>query len=198
MILLKEIKSSYEIAMEKANEITEEVSPEEDTMEIREEIKPVLSRFYKNKIDADQLWEEFNGKNDKFLREAQKMILESLGLRTITEEYEKRKNGLLALESLKENSQSAPLERALKRIKKIQQKHQNDREQLEKQLENHLENNSQMQMKPIQTEDGRTVMKLEAGLDKETQERFNKAISETEAKYSKQFSWFIEDIKQKL
>ena len=197
MITLEKIKSAYEIAMEKAQKITENTS-EGDYLEVREEIKPVLAKFYREDIDAEGLWQELKGKDEVYIRESQIMITDSLGLRTAEAEFKKRKEGILALESLKKNPRSSAIEQFLTKVRKLQKKHSLERERIEQQLEREMENNSQMQMKPVQTEDGRTVMKLEAGIDKETRDRFNKAISEMEARSSKQFGWLLENIKQNV
>lgn len=197
MILLDRIKSAYEIAMEKAEEISEDVSVDEDLLSIREEIKPILSKFYNGELDADQLWQEFEDKEEIFLREAQSMILDSLGLRTTEDNFADRKNAILALESLKKEGQTSQIERALNKINKLQKRYSSDRDRIEQQLEQEM-NNSEMQMKQVQTDDGRTVMKMEPGMDRETQQKFKKAISQTESQYSEQFSHLIEDIKNQL
>ncbi|MFW6278820.1 MAG: hypothetical protein ACOC2G_01390 [Bacillota bacterium] len=191
------IKSAYEIAMEKAEEISEDVSVDEDLLSIREEIKPILSKFYNGELDADQLWQEFENKEEIFLREAQSMILDSLGLRTTEDNFADRKNAILALESLKKEGQTSQIERALNKINKLQKRYSSDRDRIEQQLEQEM-NNSEMQMKQVQTDDGRTVMKMEPGMDRETQQKFKKAISQTESQYSEQFSHLIEDIKNQL
>ena len=50
------IKSAHEIAMEKAEEISENTSPEEEArLEIRDELKPILSKFYNGDIDEEKL-----------------------------------------------------------------------------------------------------------------------------------------------
>lgn len=194
----KKIKSAYEIAMRKAEEISEKTSSEEGSrLEIREELKPILADFYQDELNAEGLWRELENKDQEYLEEAQLLIIDSFGLRTSEEEFRKRKEALLGIESLKEKSLSSRIEQTLNKINSLQQKHQQQRENLENQLQQQAEN-SQMQMKPVKTEDGRTVMKLESGVDKETRQRYNKAVSELEEKSSKRFSWLIEDLKEKI
>ena len=194
---MDKIKSAYEIAMEKADKISEKASPEEETrLEIREEVKPLLTKFYQDDLDAEGLWEELEDKNEQFLVEAQSLILDSFGLRTTDEEYNKRKGAILGIESLKNKSNSSGIEQTLNRIKKLQSQHQQQRERLENQLKQQTEN-SQMQMKPVQTKDGRTVMKMDSGVDQETKQKFNQAISELENKSSNKFNMLIQELKEK-
>ena len=192
------IKSAYEIAMEKADEISEKASPEEEArLEIRDEVKPLLAQFYQDDLDSEGLWEELEDKDQKYLVEAQSLILDSFGLRTTEEEFKKRKEALLGIESLKAKSNSSGIEQTLNRIQQLQSQHQQQRERLEDQLQQQTEN-SQMQMKPVQTKDGRTVMKMESGVDQETKQKFNQAISELEGKSSNKFNMLIQELKQKI
>ncbi len=197
MITVDKMKSAYEIAMEKAEEISKDVEGAQDRLSMRDEIKPILSQYYRDDIDADGLWQEFKERDQKLLKEAQKMILEALGLRTNERDLEKKKEAVLALESLKNNGKSTQIERSFQKIQKLQERHTKDREKIQEQLEREL-NNSEMQMKQVETEDGQQVMKMEPGLDRETQQKFQKAISQTEAQYSEQFDQFIEELKNQL
>lgn len=195
---MDKIKSAYEIAMEKADEISKKASPEEERrLEIREEVKPVLTDFYQNEIDVEGLWRELENKDQKYLEEAQLLILDSFGLRTTEEEFKKRKEALLGIESLKERSRSSAIEQTLNSLRQLQDQHQQQRENLENQLQQQAQN-SDMQMKPVQTEDGRTVMKLQSGVDQETRQKYNKAISELEGQSSERFNIFIEELKDKI
>jgi len=197
VITVDKMKSAYEIAMEKAEEISKDVEGAQDRLSMRDEIKPILSQYYRDDIDADGLWQEFKERDQKLLKEAQKMILEALGLRTNERDLEKKKEAVLALESLKNNGKSTQIERSFQKIQKLQERHTKDREKIQEQLEREL-NNSEMQMKQVETEDGQQVMKMEPGLDRETQQKFQKAISQTEAQYSEQFDQFIEELKNQL
>ncbi|MFW6006346.1 MAG: hypothetical protein ACOCQ5_00040 [Halanaerobiales bacterium] len=190
------IKSSYEIAMQKAKEISKNTSSEEESrLEIRDELKSILADFYQEELDAEGLWVELEDKDEDYLIEAQLLIIESFGLRTTEKDFNKRKEALLGIESLKNKSHSSRIEQTLNKINQLQQQHQQQRENLENQLQQEAEN-SQMQMKPVQTEDGRTVMKLEQGVDQETKQRYNKAISELENKSSQRFSLLIEELEE--
>ena len=188
------IKSAYEIAMEKAEEISKETSIDEDRLERREELKPLLAQFYNEEIDVDQLWKKLQDRDKSLLVEAQVMVLESLGLRTSEEEFKKRKKVILGIEQLKGDGQTSRIENSLTKLRQLQQRYSNDRNRIEEQLEREM-NNSEMQLKQVQTDDGRTVMKMEPGVDRETQQKYKKAISQTEAQYSERFNMLIQDIK---
>ncbi len=191
---MEEIKSAYEIAMERAEEITKEADGKQSKIS---KLKPLLARFFKGKVDADSLWGELKEEEDPDLPgEAQEMLIESLGLRTIPENFKRRREAILGLESLKSEQNSSMIEQLLQKAKQLQQNYESEREQLEERIKSELERNSQMQMKPVQTEDGQTVMQLESGVDNQTQKRFNKMLSDFEENYSRNFSALINKMKE--
>jgi len=193
------IKSSYEIAMEKADKISKNTSEDEKIkFEIRNELKPLFAKYYKDKITVEELWEELENKDKEYLIEAQLMIIETLGLRSSQEEYRNRKKAILAIESLKSSQNTSGIEQTLGNIRQLQKQYKNERERLENQLQKEAEKNTEMQMKPVQTEDGRTVMKLDSGLDEETKKKYNQAISNLEGQSDKRFKNLMDGLKEKI
>jgi len=193
------IKSSYEIAMEKADQISKNTSEEDKIkFELRNELKPLFAKYYKDKISVEELWEELEDEDEDYLIEAQLMIIESLGLRSSQDEYRNRKKAILAIESLKNSQNTSGIEQTLGNVRQLQQQYNNERERLENQLQKEAEKNTEMQMKPVQTEDGRTVMKLDAGLDQETKKKYNQAISNLESQSDQRFNNLIEELKEKV
>ena len=189
-----EIKSAYEIAMEKVNEMDEEEITGNSNLEKREKIKPLLARFYRGEIDSDELWSELKGEEEDFLEEAQVLIADSLGLRTSSEEFKKRKKGILAIENLKKRQNSSMLEQILNQIKSLQDKYGRQREQVEEQIKQQ-QNNSEMKMKPVRTQDGRTVMKMEKGMDENKKRQFNESLTRLEKRSAELMDGLIAELK---
>ena len=188
---MERIKSSYEIAMERAEEMLKDDNEREDNsrkLEIREELKAVMSKYFKGELDADGLWQELNDKDDVYLAQAQEMIIESFGLRTSEDDFAKRKEGILAIENLKNSDNSSIIEQVLNKLNELQQRHQSKREQMEEQFKERMEQQAEMQMKPVQTDDGRTVMKLDSGVDRESQKRMKQQLSQLEEQSEQMFN----------
>ncbi|MFW6238570.1 MAG: hypothetical protein ACOCZM_02300 [Bacillota bacterium] len=189
-----EIKSAYEIALEKVNEMEEEKFSESNSLEARDNLKPLLARFYKEKIDSDELWQELKEEEPEVLREAQMLIAESLGLRTSEREFKKRKKGILAIENLKDRQNSSMLEQILNKIRSLQEKYERDRSQMEEGIKKQRQN-SQMKMKPVQTRDGRTVMKMETDMDEKKKKQFNESLSRLEQQSSQMMDSLLAELK---
>ncbi len=190
------IKSAYEIAMEKADQLDEK--GEEAGLEKRERLKPLMARFFKEKINAEKLWQELKGEERGLLREAQVLVLESLGLRTSSEGFEKRKQAVLAIESLKEIQKSSLIEQALEQLNMLKQQYSEDREQFEEQVKDIRERNSDVKMKPVKTKDGRTVMQLQSDIDEDTMRQFSQKLTQLEKMYTDKFNQAIEALKAEL
>lgn len=194
----KKMKSAYEIAMERVSEIDDEFSEEEELLFKREELKPLLAKFYKGRLDADNLWQKLKEKDDPQLyREAQCMLVDSIGLKSTSEQLKKRKEGILAVENLKGGDKTSFLEQALSQIRNLQQKYKSEREGLEERIKHAMEN-AEMGMKPVQTQDGQTVMKLEPSLDEETREQFKKARNQLETQSKEMLNRLLAEIKENL
>lgn len=198
---MDKIKSSYEIAMERAKKLSEEdeMSEEESRdIEMKEELKPLMSKYFKEEIDAEELWEELKDKGDDYLAKAQELIIESLGLRSSDEIFEKRKEGILAIENLKNDPNSSIIEQILSKLNQVENQYQQKREQMEEQFKERMEQQAEMQMKPVQTEDGKTVMKLDSGVDRETQQQMKQQIAQLEEQSEQMFTSLVEDLKNNL
>ncbi|HKL75926.1 MAG TPA: hypothetical protein VJ881_07655 [Halanaerobiales bacterium] len=198
---MDKIKSSYEIAMERAKKLSEEDEMSEEkskNIEIREELKPLMSKYFREKIDAEELWEKLKDKSDDYLAKAQELIIESLGLRTSDEIFSKRKEGILAIENLKNSPSSSIIEQILSKLNQVENQYQQKREQMEEQFKERMEQQAEMQMKPVQTEDGQTVMKLDSGVDRETQQQMKQQLAQLEEQSEQMFNSLVEDLKNNL
>lgn len=195
---MKKMKTAYEIAMEKAAKLDDGLTPEEEKMIIQDELKPIMAEFYKEKIDAEELWQKLKGKDDEtYYSQAQSLMLDSIGLRTTEQQLKRRKEGILAVESLKAEQNHSFIEQYLNQISELQQKYKTERERIRSMMEEAVEN-AEMQMKPVQTEDGRTVMKMEPSLNEEQQQRFKNALSELEANSSEMLTRLLDEMKNNL
>lgn len=195
---MKKMKTAYEIAMEKAAKLDDGLTPEEEKMIIQDELKPIMAEYYKEKIDAEELWQKLKGKDDEtYYSQAQSLMLDSIGLRTTEQQLKRRKEGILAVESLKAEQNHSFIEQYLNQISELQQKYKTERERIRSMMEEAVEN-AEMQMKPVQTEDGRTVMKMEPSLNEEQQQRFKNALSELEANSSEMLTRLLDEMKNNL
>ncbi|SDL08542.1 hypothetical protein [Halarsenatibacter silvermanii] len=180
------IKSAYEKAMERAEDMIEDTEGSIN-YERREEIKPKLSRYFQGGIDSDELWQEFSGAEEDELKMAQEMIIESLGLNSSEEEIEKRRQAVLALEDLKDSSQVRTAERALDQASKVVQQYNSEQERLRSKLKDMMRQQMQDQQQRGQLNGDAVTMQAVQNMDEETRRRIARTREQMENKFQEQW-----------
>lgn len=195
---MKKLKSTYEIAMERAKSLDGELTSEEKAFLLQEKVKPLLANFYKAKIGPDQLWQELKAENDPELYiQVQLLLLESIGLQTISEEIKRRKEGMLAVENLKGGKRTSIIEQVVEQVMVLQERYRSRRKEYKELYEEALEN-AKMNMKPVKTKDGRIVMQLQKSLDQDTEERLENSLKELENQSKQHLNNLLDDLKKTL
>lgn len=192
------VKSAFEKAMEKAAEIGEFTQEEKEVLKDRESLKDVLAEYYKGRINLDGLWVKLKEFKPLFLNEAQLNMLSSIRLGNIPAEFRLRKDGILAVEALKEKKNISTLENLLNSIERLQKEYEDSKEQAVEQLREAIENNPQMRVKPVKTPDGRTVLQQTVSVDEAVQGRVKEFMDEHEKRYEATFSRLSEELKKEL
>ena len=176
--------------MERAEKI--DVDADTEKLDLRSEIRPILSKFFQDKIDADGLWEEFKDSEEERLSEAQRMIVSSLGLNSNQPEIKLRKEGLMAIEDLKEESKPSELDQLMAKVGQTVQQYNQEQEQLQKKLENMLR-----QAASASGQQPEDMMELLGNLDENTQRQLQQARQEIEERFKEEWE-SLEDKLNKL
>ena len=192
---MEKVKSAFEKAMERAAAMGEMTAEEKEQLKEQEKIKTILSEYYKDDLDRDGLWKKMKGSKPESLRETQMSLINSLGLNMIPEEFLKRKDGILAIESLKEQQRVSVMEQVLDSIAGIQKEYQEGKEQASEQLREAIESNPQLRMKPVKTPDGRMTFQAAVSVDEAVQARLSEFLAEHEERYEFSFTKLIEKLK---
>lgn len=195
---MKRLKTAYEIALERANSLDSEQSAEEKVLFQREKLRPLLADFYRAKIGPEQLWEELQKKDEPELYEqAQLLLLESIGLQTSADELQRRKEAILAVESLRGGANSSLIERIIEEIVEVQENYRQRLDEYRNFYEKALKN-ARMSLKPVRTSDGRVVMQVQRNLDGPTEEKLEKALQELEQQSSQVINRLLAELKENL
>lgn len=184
------MKSAYEIAMERADELYEE-DDGTNSLEIRENLKKVMGPFFKGEMDAEDLWQELKEEQEVVLSEAQLMLVESIGLRNSSDQIKRRQEAVIALESLRESENSSYFEKSFTQAQSLQQQYETQKQQLDEQVKKHLEN-AQGQQNPLAAQAGGNG---ENGMNNQMKQQIAKKISEFQKSYNQRFDKLIEEMK---
>lgn len=191
------LKSAYEKAMERAEKIYED-NDGDNSLEIREELKEVMGPFFKAKMDAEELWDELKNADQNILAEAQLMLVESIGLRNSTDQIKRRKEAVVALESLRKSENSSYFEKAFTQAQSLQQQYETQKKQLDEQVQQAV-NGAQGQQNPLaaQAQAG-SANEQNNGMSSQMQQQLAEKLSEFQKSYNQRFDKLIEEIKAKI
>ena len=188
------IKSALEIAMEKSKKIDKLSSREMSEIKQQKKIDEVLAKYYKDQIEADELWDHLKGISNKLLINAQLNFIQSLTFQSNEYEIEKRKKGILAVENLKEENQSSDIELYFEQLSHILAEFKRNKEQLMQSLQEELEKDPQRRLQTLK-QGNQIVLKqlsLEEALEQDQQLKEN--LKQLELQFNKKY----DIVKEKL
>lgn len=195
---MAQVKSAFEKAMEKMEQIANLTAEEKEQMRSREKLRDLLASFYKGELDRDKLWQHTKGFAPSLLKEAQESMLDTLGLASSAEELRQRRDGVLAIETLKAKQNTSAIEHAFNSLGKLQKEYEDGRKKVLEELRAAIEANPQMRLRPVRTADGRTVMQAAMSVDEAMQGRLADLLSEHEKRFDDAFRRTIEKVKKEL
>jgi hypothetical protein len=191
------MKSAYEIAMERADEVYGENDKDLNSLEIREDLKEIMAPFFKEEMDAEGLWHELETKEDEYLEEAQLMLIESIGLRNSSEQIKRRKEAVVAVESLKESGNTSFFEKQFTQAQSLQQQYQTQKKQLDEQVKQHLEQAQQGQSQnPLAA--AQNGSEGQNGMNAQMRQQLAQKVSEFQEGFNKRFNKLIEKMKAEV
>ena len=157
---MTKIKSALEIAMEKVNEINKLTIEEKDKIKDVEKIKSSLAKYYKGRLTSEGLYSKLKGVNPSSLKEAQLILINSVSLKLSEDEFELRKKGILAIESLKEEKNISIFESNLNEINQLQKKYLKIKDTIANKLKIEIEKNPKSRVKTVKQGDNIIVIQL--------------------------------------
>jgi hypothetical protein len=151
-----------------------------------------LSQFYKGELSAEGLWKELKDYKDKgkgyLLKEAQVKLIDSLSLGSAEAEFQKRRDGLLAIESLKEHQNTAMLEQSLNSINGLQTKYRDEMEKTYSSLKSQVERNPQLRMHQVKQGQTTVVVQLTVDEAAKISPEWKRFVASHEKRYGQEFA----------
>jgi len=192
------VKNALEIALERAEQLGALSDEEKGNIREKDAVKAILGEFFQGRIDSDGLWQRMKDVKRPLLRTAQMQLIDSLGLGNAQIELQRKKEGILAVETLKEKPNTALIEPGLNAIESLVKKYDQMKRNLLDDLKKQIEANPQWRMQPVKTQDGKTVMKVTASVDEAAQARFAEVLSEHDEQFRNEFFSLIEELKETI
>ena len=177
-----------------------EITPEEKArIKDLDQLTSLLSGFYKGEITSEALWKGLKDYKDKgksyLLKEAQVKLIDSLSMASDEIERQKRGRGILAIETLKDDQNTATIEQGLDMIEGLLIRQKEEMEQAYNSLKAQVESNPQLRLQ--QVKQGQ-VMQLTVDEAIKTSPEWNNFVANHEKRYSQEFGEVIQKLKSEV
>jgi len=187
------------IARERLARISELTPEEKQKMLDSEKVNSLLSEFYQGQIDPESLWKRLREEGKpSLLREAQVRLVDSLGFGSTPAELQRKREGILAIETLKKEQNTSVIELNLKRMEELQKKYRTEIEQAYDGIRAEVERNPRLRVKQVQQGQNTAVIQLTVDEAIRQLPQWREFLSSQEKRYSQEFARVMEKSKREL
>jgi len=187
------------IARERLARIGELSQEEKEKMADSDRVNSLLSEFYQGQIDPESLWKRLKKEGrPSLLREAQVRLIDSLSFGSTPAELQRRREGILAIETLKEEQNTSIVELNLNLMEDLQKRYGAEVEQAYNSIRAEVERNPQLRVKQIQQ--GQSTMVVQLSVDEAIKQlpQWKDFLSNQERRYSQEFAEVMDKLKREL
>jgi hypothetical protein len=175
------------------------MTPEEkERMKESEKLRAFLAEFHRGELGSDELWQSLKGSRPPLLREAQLKLIDSISLADSPSEFQKRRDGVLAIETLKEEQNTSMAEQALASIGAVQERSKEGIAQAYDRFMAEVERNPQLRTKQIHQGQGTMIVQLTTEEAVQQLPEWRHFVSEHEKEYRQEFAKLIEKLELEL
>lgn len=187
------------IARERLAKIGDLTQEEKEKMVDSERVNSLLSEFYQGQIDPESLWKRLKEEGKpSLLREAQIRLVDSLSFGSTPAELRRKRDGILAIETLKEGQNTSIVELNLNLVEELQKRYKAEIEQAYNGIRTEVEGNPQLRVKQFQQ--GQNAMAVQLSVDEAIKQlpQWQDFLSDQEKRYSQEFAKVMEKLKREL
>jgi hypothetical protein len=187
------------IAREKLAQIGELTSKEKEKMVDSGKVDSLLSEFYQGQIDSESLWKRLKEEGKPpLLREAQMKLIDSISFGRTSAELQRKREGILAIETIKEEQNTSIVELNLNLVEDLQKRYRAEIDQAYNGIRAEVEGNPQLRVKQVQQ--GQSTMLVQLSVDEAIKQlpQWRDFLSDHEKRYSQEFAKVTEKLKREL
>jgi hypothetical protein len=187
------------IVREKLAKVGEATPEEKERIKDSEKLDSLLATFYKGQLSSEELWTRLKEYKDQgketLLREAQLKLIDSVSPGIALAELQRRKEGILAIETLKEVPNTSVLELSLNSIEELQRSYRDEMQQVYNNIKAQVERNPQLRME--QVKQGQTTVIRQLSVDEAVKRnpQWQDFLSQHEKRYGQEFTRLIDRLK---
>jgi arsenate reductase-like glutaredoxin family protein len=184
--------------MERAEQMGQFTQEEKEALRGLEQLQSLLGEFYKGHINKDGLWQNLKDMPHSILLDAQRNMIDSMRIGSSPEELQLRKDGIVAIESLKKKKNTSAIEGMLKSIEMLQRDYRQKKEHAIEELRAAMQENPQLRLRPVKMPDGRTVLQAARSIDEAVQAKLAEFLADHENRYEAMFARAVQRLRDEL
>jgi len=187
------------MARERLARIGELSQEEKERMVDSERVSSLLSEFYQGQISPEGLWKTLKEEGKpSLLREAQVRLVDSLSFGVPPAELQRKREGILAIETLKEQQNTSAIELNLNRLEELQKRYRAEIDQAYNGIRAEVEKDPRLRMKQVQQ--GQNTMVVQLTVDEAIKQlpQWQDFLSSQGKRYSQEFASAKEKLQGEL
>jgi len=184
---------------ERLAQIGDLTSEEKQRMKDLEQVDGLVSDYFKGELSGDDFWQKLNEYKKRgsvdVLAAAQIKLIETLRLGSNGEELAKRREGVLAIESLKDEQNMPLFEQGFDAIVGLQRQYSQEKDQVYNSLKAQVEQDPKLRMQQIQQGGQTMMMQLSVEDAIKMNPQYKNFLTQHEAKYGEAFAQLMNGFK---
>jgi hypothetical protein len=187
------------IARERLARVGELTREEKDRMADSGKVTSLLSEFYQGQINPEGLWKRLKEEGKpSLLKEAQARLVDSLSFGVPPAELQRKREGILAIETLKEGQNTSVIEFNLNRLEDLQKEYGAEIDRAYNGIRAEVEKDPRLRMKQVQQ--GQNTMVAQLTVDEAIKQlpQWQDFLSEQGKRYSQEFASIKENLQREL
>jgi len=177
-------------------------SEERERMKDSEVIDSLLSRFYRDELDSEGLWNRLKELHEvgkgHLLRGVQLRLIESLNLNSGSADVQKRKEGILALEGLKDEQHTSALEGGLNSMVDLQRRYADEMKRVYEELRSQVERDPRLRVEQVRQGQNTALVQLSVEEAVKRNPQWRDFLAQHESRYSEEFARMLQRLKDEV
>ena len=187
------------IARERLARLGQLTQEEKERMVDSEKVTSLLSEFYQGQINPESLWKRLKEEGKpSLLKEAQVRLVDSLSFGVPPAELQRKREGILAIETLKEEQNTSVIEFNLNRLEELQKTYRAEIDRAYDGIRAEVEKDPRLGMKQVKR--GQNTMVVQLTVDEAIKQlpQWQDFLSSQGKRYSQEFASTKEKLEKEL
>lgn len=187
------------IARERLARLGQLTQEEKERMVDSEKVTSLLSEFYQGQINPESLWKRLKEEGKpSLLKETQVRLVDSLGFGVPPAELQRKREGILAIETLKEEQNTSVIEFNLNRLQELQKTYRAEIDRAYDGIRAEVEKDPRLGMKQVKR--GQNTMVVQLTVDEAIKQlpQWQDFLSSQGKRYSQEFASTKEKLEKEL